>query len=217
MTHSRTVPDHFGLYSVLTDPLRGYDYVTEVLVELEVPFVQLRMKNATPFAVLKQAEILRKITEGSATRFIVNDHPEVARDAAADGVHIGQDDMSYADVRAIVGEHALIGISTHNPTQTAEACELGPDYIGVGPVYATPTKIIADPVLGLVTMQKMLERSTVPAVAIGGISLAYLSDVLEAGARNVCMVRPICSAEDPRRVVKEILRIYRESIARLRG
>lgn len=216
MKATRHIPDHFGLYSVLTDPLRGYDYVTEVLVELEVPFVQLRMKNASSFAVLKQAEILRKITENSATRFIVNDDPLVARDVEADGVHIGQDDMPYAEVRAIVGEHSLIGISTHNPEQTAIACELAPDCIGVGPVYATPTKVIADPVLGLTTMKTMLDRATVPAIAIGGITMEYLSAVLQAGARNFCMVRPICAAEDPRKAIKKILGIYREEMDRLR-
>ncbi len=202
--------DGFGLYSVLTDPIRSYEYVTEVLVEQSVQFVQLRMKNATTFAVLKMAEKMRKITEGSSTIFIVNDMPEVARDCAADGVHIGQDDMPYAEVRAMLGPDAIIGISTHNPSQTEAACSLSPDYIGIGPVYATPTKQIADPPLGLDTMRIMLDKATVPAICIGGISLEQLPDVLGAGAKNFCMVRPICSSENPRSVIKKIREISSE-------
>ena len=208
----KPIPLNFGLYSVLTNPLRGYDYVTEVLVELQIPFVQLRMKNAPEFTILKQAESMRKITEGSTTKFIVNDNPQIALDSAADGVHIGQDDMPYAQVRNLLGADAIIGISTHNPDQTKCACELTPDYIGVGPVYKTPTKEIADPVLGLDTMKIMLDAATVPAIAIGGISIELLPDILRAGARNFCMVRPICASENPRKAIQTILRIRRETI-----
>ena len=210
MSDKKIFSNNFGLYSVLTDPIRGYEYVTEVLVELSVKFVQLRMKNSPPFKVLKMAEKLRKITEGTSTIFIVNDMPEVARDSAADGVHIGQDDMPFSDVRNMLGPSAIIGISTHNPDQTENACALLPDYIGVGPVYPTPTKDIPDPVLGLETMKIMLDKASVPATAIGGITMSHLSDVLKAGAQNFCMVRPICSDENPRAVIKKIQAIHNQ-------
>lgn len=202
--------DDFGFYSVLTNPTVGYERACGIMVEQGVPYVQLRMKNADKNEVRHIAEKMRKITADSQTRFIVNDYPEIAKEIGADGVHLGQSDMPYEEAREIVGDKAIIGISTHNPDQTKQACRLKPDYIGIGPVYATPTKAVADPVIGLDGMAAMLASSTVPAVCIGGISLERLPDVLQAGARNVCIVRPVCQAEDPEPVVKEILRIIGE-------
>jgi thiamine-phosphate pyrophosphorylase len=204
----RLLPSRFGFYSVLTDPVKGYEYLTELLVDEEVPFVQLRMKNAHEKQIIDTALRMRKITESSNTLFIVNDNPHIAKEVGADGVHIGQDDMSYEKVRSIVGDDAIIGISTHSPEQTKNACLVKPDYIGVGPVWATPTKQIADPAIGLDGMKEMLSISTVPAVCIGGIDLSNLASVLESGAQNFCMVRQFTQSENPKQVLDEIKRIY---------
>jgi len=204
----RSLPSRFGFYSVLTDPLKGYEYLTELLVDNEMPFVQLRMKNVPEKTVIDTAIRMRKITENSNTLLIINDSPGIAKEVGADGVHIGQDDMPYEEVRAIVGNDAIIGISTHSKAQTENACRFTPDYIGIGPVYATPTKVIADPVIGLDGMKEQLAASTVPAVCIGGIDLSNLADVLEAGAQNFCMVRQFAQSENPGRVLKEAMRIY---------
>ena len=201
-------PDSFGFYAILTDPLKGYEYLTEVLVEQEISVVQLRDKRLSEFDLLKVAEKMRKITEGSNTLFIMNDSPVIALDSGADGVHVGQDDMKPSEVRAMVGKNMLIGLSTHNPTQTLEAQNTPIDYIGVGPVFATPTKDIPDPVLGYSTMGEMVQLSKVPAVCLGGISLAKLPEVLRAGARNFSLVRPLCIAEDPRKVIAQIQEVY---------
>ena len=202
------VPDTFGFYAILTSPVRGYEYVTHVCVEHEIAFVQLRMKESPEFQVLRVAEKLRYITENTNTRFIINDYAFVAKDCSADGVHIGQDDMPIDQVKAIVGPDAIIGLSTHNPKQTEEACKKQPDYIGIGPVYPTPTKKNPDPVIGLDGMKQMLEKTTVPAVCIGGITLENLPDVLKAGAKNFCLVRPVCEAENPGAVIKKIKMLY---------
>ncbi len=199
--------DTFGFYSVLTNPVVGYERAAEIMVELGVPYVQLRMKDGDKDEVRRIAERMRRITEHSQTRFIVNDYPDIAKEIGADGVHLGQSDMHYEQAREIVGDKSIIGISTHNPEQTKQACRLEPDYIGIGPVYTTPTKAVADPVIGLEGMAAMLASSTVPEVCIGGISLERLPEVLEAGARNVCIVRPVCQTENPKPVVMEILRI----------
>ncbi len=204
------IKDNFGLYIILTSPVRGYEYCTNVCVEYELPFIQLRMKEHSEYRALRVAEKLRYITENSATRLIINDYPRVARDCAADGVHVGQEDMPFDEVKALVGPEMLVGLSTHNPAQTGEACEKMPDYIGIGPVYATPTKKVPDPALGLDGMKEMLAKATVPAVCIGGISLERLPDVLNAGAKNFCMVRPVCEAANPAGVIKRILDIYRK-------
>ncbi|MDR0308190.1 MAG: thiamine phosphate synthase [Chitinispirillales bacterium] len=204
----RTFPTRFGFYSVLTDPLKGYEYLTELLVDNEIPFVQLRMKNKSEKEITDTALLMRKITEGSNTLLIINDSPHIAKEVGADGVHIGQDDMPYEEARSIAGKDAVIGISTHSKIQTENACLLSPDYIGIGPVYATPTKQIADPVIGLDGMKRQLNFSVVPAVCIGGIDLSNLAAVLEAGAQNFCMVRQFTQSENPGQVLKEIKHIY---------
>jgi thiamine-phosphate pyrophosphorylase len=200
----RSLPDPIGFYSVLTDPVKGYDYMTSLLVEYGIGVVQLRMKGAPRELVIDTALRMRKITEGTGTLLIINDDPRIAAETGADGVHLGQGDMSYGEARTIVGDEALIGISTHNPRQTAGACKLPADYIGVGPVFATPTKKIPDPVTGIEGMREMLSAATVPAVAIGGIDLENLPRVLAAGAKNFCMVRQLTQSENPRKVLERI-------------
>lgn len=205
------IPNAFGFYAILTNPLRGYDYCTHILVDCEIAFVQLRMKDAPEAEVLKSADLMRKITLGSKTKLIINDNPAIAKQVDADGVHVGQSDMPYDKVRAIVGENAIIGVSTHSVTQVKETCEKKPNYIGMGPVYATPTKKNPDPVIGLSGLTNMIAVATVPAVAIGGITLETLPLVLECGARNFCMVRPVTMATDPQRVIKEIQKVFKAS------
>jgi thiamine-phosphate pyrophosphorylase len=207
------VPFSFGFYAILTDPVRGYEYCTRLCVDHEIAFVQLRMKDAPDDAVIKTAEMMRKTTTGTKTRLIINDNPYIAQSVHADGVHVGQNDMPYADTRRIMGEDACIGVSTHSVAQMQKVCALKPDYAGIGPVYATPTKKNPDPVIGLDGMKNMLAVATVPSVAIGGITLENLSLVLAAGAQNFCMVRPITQAGDPERVLKEILKIYKSHFA----
>jgi thiamine-phosphate diphosphorylase len=210
----RTLPSRFGFYSVLTDPLKGYDYLTKLLVDHEMPIVQLRMKGAPQKAIIETALRMRKITDGTDTLLIINDDPRIAYEVGADGVHIGQGDMPYGEALAIIGEGKIIGISTHNPRQAAEACKLcpAPGYIGVGPVFATPTKKIPDPAIGVSGMAEMLSASTVPAVCIGGIDLKNLPQVLEAGAQNFCMVRQFTQSENPGRVLRDAMRVYNQII-----
>lgn len=198
------ITDNFGFYAILTDPVHGYEYMTKLLVEYEFPFVQLRIKDRSEDFIKKTALAMKKITKGSSTGLIINDSPAIAAEVGADGVHIGQDDMSYQEAREIVGPDAIIGISTHSPKQTEKACLLKPDYIGVGPVYATPTKRNPDPVIGIDGMKTMLNIATVPAVAIGGIDFSNLPNVLAAGATNFCMVRQLTHAENPKEVLEKI-------------
>ncbi len=208
------VPSTFGLYAILTDPVKGYEYTAKLFVDYKIAFIQLRMKKEPENVIRKTAERLLTIIAGSASRLIINDFPDIAVAVGADGVHIGQDDMPYEKARSIVGPDAIIGISTHSPDQTLRACLLKPDYIGIGPVYPTPTKSLRDPVISIDGMKEMLLSATVPAVAIGGIGLSNLRDVLGAGARNFCMVRQLMQADDPEKVLKEILKIYKEYYSR---
>jgi thiamine-phosphate pyrophosphorylase len=200
----------FGLYAILTDPVKGYEYMTKLFVDHRIAFIQLRMKKE-PFEVIKAtAEKLRAITANSSSLLIINDYPEIAAEVGADGVHIGQTDRPYGEVRTVMGPHAVIGLSTHSPQQTIAACAMRPDYIGIGPVYPTPTKEKADPVIGITGLRKMLAVATMPSVAIGGIDCSNLRDVLDAGAKNFCMVRKLMQANDPEKMLEEIAKICNE-------
>ncbi|MBD3315825.1 MAG: thiamine phosphate synthase [Chitinivibrionales bacterium] len=209
---SHRLPDSFGFYAILTNPVRGYDYLTRLLVDYEVAFIQLRMKERLEREVAATAELMRRITEGTAGRFIVNDYPRIAAAVGADGVHVGQGDMPYAQARSAVGPDAIVGISTHSPEQTSEACGLNPDYIGIGPVWATTTKKVPDSPIGIEGMQKMLSSATVPSVVLGSITTETLPEVLKAGARNFSLVRPLNESDEPEKVLREILHVYHDNV-----
>jgi thiamine-phosphate pyrophosphorylase len=199
-----------GLYLVLTDPVAGYRAAAEAAVQAGVGFVQLRMKRASRNEILAAARDIRRVTAGTATRFIVNDDPEIAQEVQADGVHVGQDDPAPAVIRARFPGVKIIGLSTHSPAQVLAANAAPVDYIGVGPVYATPTKEIPDPVLGLETMAEMIRLSTHPAVAIGGIDAARAAAVVRAGARRFAVVRAVCAHPEPLTAVRTLLSAVRE-------
>lgn len=188
---------NFGLYLVMTDPLVGYAKCAEAAVKAGVRIVQLRMKKASREEILRQGREVRSVTAGTDTLFIVNDDPEIALELGADGVHVGQDDVSPREIRKRFPEIGIIGLSTHNLKQVEKAREEKIDYIGVGPVYATSTKEIPDPTLGLDKMRAMIELSPCPAVAIGGINCQNARDVVGAGAKNISVVRAVCQSNEP--------------------
>ena len=200
----------FGCYLVITNPVVGYAKCAEAAVRAGVKIIQLRMKHAARDAILREAREMRRVTAGTETLFIVNDDPSIAAEAEADGVHVGQDDMSPAEVRARFPGLRIVGLSTHNPAQVAASRAQPIDYIGVGPVYATPTKDIPDPTLGLETMRAMIAAAAHPAVAIGGIDATRLADVLAAGARNWAVVRAVCQSPDPYAAIRNLQAIAAE-------
>ena len=187
----------FGFYLVITNPVVGYAKCAEAAVRAGVKIVQLRMKHASREDVLREGRELRRVTAGTGTLFIVNDDPSIASEVGADGVHVGQGDMAPAEVRSRYPELKVVGLSTHNMDQVRASIAQPIDYIGVGPVYATPTKDIPDPTLGLDMMSRMIAAAAHPAVAIGGIDASRLPDVIAAGARNYAVVRAVCQSEDP--------------------
>jgi thiamine-phosphate pyrophosphorylase len=198
-------PKEFGFYGILTDPVVGYERLAAIMVERRVRFIQLRIKNRPADEILDIATSLRSIIPATSL-FIINDHPDIAKEVGADGVHLGQDDVSLGKAREILGPNAIIGLSTHNPDQTRAACALSPDYIGVGPVFPTPTKAVPDPCIGLDGLEKMLRLATVPAVAIGGIDHSNVFSVLEAGAKNLCAVRCINRSTEPAQDLDRMIR-----------
>jgi thiamine-phosphate pyrophosphorylase len=195
----------FGFYLVMTNPVVGYAKCAEAAVKAGVKIVQLRMKHASREEILREAREVRRVTAGTGTLFVVNDDPEIASEAEADGVHVGQDDLAPAEVRAHHPGLRIVGLSTHNLEQVRASTTQPIDYIGVGPVYATPTKDIPDPTLGLATMGEMIAAAAHPAVAIGGIDQERLPSVIAAGARNFAVVRAVCRSPDPYGEIRKLL------------
>ena len=189
--------DDFGLYLVMTNPVVGYERCCEAAVNAGVKVVQLRMKDAPRAEVVAVARALRRITAGSETLLIVNDDPEAAVEADADGVHVGQTDMPVAEVRRRYPGLKIVGKSTHSPAQALAAVDEGPDYIGAGPVWPTPTKKIPDPTLGVAAAATMARSVPFPAVAIGGIDESRLLELAAAGIANFAVVRAVCAAPEP--------------------
>lgn len=149
--------------------------------------IQLRDKTGDEAAVLEKARELTDLRREKPFVFILNDDPHLAVRVGADGVHIGQD-MSTVETRRIIGEEMILGKTTHNLEQGRQAVLDGADYISTGPVYATPTKP-GRPAVGLEYVRQAAQHLDIPFVAIGGIDLTNIDDVLAAGAKTVAVVR----------------------------
>jgi thiamine-phosphate pyrophosphorylase len=161
--------------------------------------IQLREKDLTDRELLDRARAVRQWTRAAGALFIVNDRPDIARLAEADGVHIGQDELTVKDVRRIVGPDALVGVSTHTLEQVRQAVRDGASYIGVGPVFPSQTKDF--PALaGLAFVREAAAETSLPAFAIGGVNLENVHQVVAAGLRRVAVSHAICAADDPRAV-----------------
>jgi len=203
--------DTFGLYLILTDPVAGYEACAKAAVDCGVRYLQLRMKDAPHTTLLETARSLRGITRGTPTRFIVNDDLAVAIESDADGLHLGQGDPPLAEARkAWTSPGKIFGLSTHNAEQAKQALECSPDYIGVGPVFPTPTKVNADPALGAKEAGRIMRGSPLTAIAIGGINADNLPDLLEAGIRNFCVVRAVNDAPDPVGAIRNLQKIWKD-------
>lgn len=159
--------------------------------------IQMRDKQRVGLESLTRAgQTFRRLADTYGALFIVNDDPHLAREMAADGVHVGQEDAGPAEARAVLGEDAVIGLSTHSAEQIAAAQDSGADYISVGPVWETPTKE-GRPAVGLELVRHAAEASRLPFFAIGGIEPGNVGEVVAAGAERVVVVRAIRDAGDP--------------------
>jgi thiamine-phosphate pyrophosphorylase len=168
-----------------------------------VDVVQLREKRLEARPILDLAEIFRERCDAHDVPFVLNDRADLALAARADGVHLGQDDLPVAETRRVLGRHAIIGRSTHDPEQLLRAMDEDVDYIAVGPVHATPTKP-GRPAAGIELVRFAAAEATKPWFAIGGIAEATIAAVREAGARRVVVVRAITEAEDPAAAAKTL-------------
>ncbi len=172
-----------------------------------IRWVQYRDKDASDEALLARAALLRDIFPASDSCLILNDRASLVRSAGCDGVHVGQQDLSPAETRALVGSEALIGVSTHGSGQLVIAATSAADYLAIGPICETQSKQDHEPVVGLEGVRAARALTTKPLVAIGGITRANCASVIEAGADSVAVISGLLPrrGESTARIVEEFL------------
>lgn len=205
----RTLLRKFRLYAVtdLKKADAAFFRKAEQSLQAGVDVLQLRSKNLSDRELIQAGKRLRELTRKHGCLFFINDRPDLTLVCGADGVHLGQEDMPIAAARKILRDsRILIGKSTHSLKQALAAVEEGADYIGVGPVFTTPTKPDYRPV-GLRLLTQVSRRVKIPFVAIGGINGVNLPLLVKAGAARAAVVRGIWGQENPFQAVLEMKRI----------
>ena len=197
-----------GIYGILGERFsRGRTNVetAKQMVDAGIDILQYREKvrDKSFKDMLRECEQIRKITADAGVPFIINDHVAIALMVGADGIHQGQDDLPIAQVKKLC-PHMMVGCSTHSPQQAKKAVEDGADYIGVGPIYSTQTKEDVCDAVGLSYLEHVAATHKVSFVAIGGIKRHNLKDVVDRGAKTICMVTEIIGADHIEKRVKEI-------------
>ena len=180
--------------------------VSRALLAGGAGILQLRAKEHDPRDLVNLALKLRALCEEFERPFVINDHPDLALECGAHGLHLGQDDGSLNQVRARLGPEMILGRSTHSLNQARQALADGADYIGFGPLFPTPTKK-GRPGIGLVDIRTMQEDvgEQIPAFCIGGIKPGNFNEVKNAGARRVVVVSHLLSAPDPEGETRKVL------------
>jgi len=198
------------LYAITCTPTAGpasYASMASAACEGGIDVLQFRDKHLSWKEKFEVAQQLRKICTAHKVLFIVNDATDLALAAQADGVHVGQDDLPLPVVKELVWRSGrkefLIGISTHSLEQATAAQRQGADYIGIGPVFTTPTKPTYNPV-GLELVRQVTAAVKTPHVAIGGIEMSNIKAVLAAGAQRVAVVRAICGSDDIKTAAQQL-------------
>jgi thiamine-phosphate pyrophosphorylase len=191
----------------ITAPGPNLEAVVEAALTAGVRLVQYRPKQepATDLERLVQARALRQLCDRHGALFLLNDRLDLAMAVEADGVHLGQSDLPVAEARRLLGPERLIGRSTHGVDQLRQALREGCDYVGVGPVYATPSKP-GRPAVGLAYVAAAAAECPLPWFAIGGLEASNLKAVRQAGATRVALIRAISDAADPQAATAALLR-----------
>ena len=180
----------------------------KAMIEGGIKIIQYRDKTKSIKEKVKEAREIRELCREHGVVFIVNDHVDIAILVDADGVHIGQDDMDPSDVRKLIGDNKIIGLSTHSEEQGMKAY-LNPDvdYIGVGPIFPTTTKDTAP--VGLGYLEYAVKNLHLPFTAIGGIKEHNLHEIISRGAKNVCLVSDIVGADDIAEKVRQLQKLIK--------
>ncbi|MCG8532917.1 MAG: thiamine phosphate synthase [Desulfovibrionales bacterium] len=178
--------------------------IVDAMLQAGVKILQYREKEKKSGAMLEECLKIREMTRQAGCMFIVNDHVDIAMLCDADGVHVGQQDIPVPQVRQLIGRDKIIGLSTHSPAEYNKAIELGADYIGVGPIFATQTKKDVCAPVGYEYLNFAAKEQRIPFVAIGGIKLHNIAEVAQNGARCAAIVSEIVGADDVAATVRAL-------------
>src|SRR6202040_2801423 len=185
----------YGILDLSYVDIRDARKVIGEMIDGGVDIIQLRAKAQSAAQVAPLAAELHRAMQERGAPLIINDHPEIVRIVPAEGVHVGQDDVPIAEAREMAGANCVVGKSTHSVDQAIRAFYEGADYIGFGPIFATPTKPNYSPI-GLDEIRKVHEAVRIPIFCIGGIKLENLPEVIAAGARRVVIVSGLLPGQD---------------------
>ncbi|MDD5465302.1 MAG: thiamine phosphate synthase [Candidatus Omnitrophica bacterium] len=197
------------LYLILDRPTlgeRSLENICSAASDGKIGLIQLRDKKSAKADVLDFAIRISKALSRSKTLFIINDYADVAVACGADGLHLGQDDLSLKQARKILGKDRIIGISCHSLAQALRAQNQGADYIGIGPIYATATKPGYKPI-GLKVLGKLKDKIKIPYFAIGDIHAGNIKKITACGARRVAVCRAILKADNPKNAARQLYKI----------
>lgn len=197
------------LYLILDRPTLGECSLEDIYSAAsggKISLIQLRDKKSAKTDILNLAIRISKDLSQSKTLFIVNDYLDVAVACGADGVHLGQDDLSLKQARKILGRDRIIGISCHNLAQALRAQNEGADYVGIGPIYATATKPEYNPI-GLEVLGELKDKLKIPYFAIGDIHAGNIKEITAAGTRRAAVCRAILKADNPKTAVRQLYKI----------
>jgi thiamine-phosphate pyrophosphorylase len=173
--------------------------------------VQLREKGCSTREFIEQGLAIKKFLKDHGVPLIINDRVDVAQAVKADGVHLGQNDMPLGLAKKILGESMIIGISAESVKNAIEAEKGGADYLGVSPIYTTPTKTDTAPALGLTGLKEIREAVRLPLVGIGGLNTENAAEVIRNGADGVAVVSAIVAADDPETAAGDLKKIITEA------
>jgi thiamine-phosphate pyrophosphorylase len=185
---------------VIVDAALIHEPATKIagqLLDAGVRLLQYRAKNAPSREILDVATQMAELAHKKGAAFFVNDRPDLAYLAGADGAHVGQDDLDVEQARTVVGPERRVGVSTHNRKQFKRALASSADYIAIGPIFSTTSKANPDPVVGTELVRELRSLTTKPIVAIGGIRLECAAEVIQAGADSVAVISDILGTPDP--------------------
>lgn len=195
-------PEHCGGRDVFS--------IAEAIASAGAAAIQLRHKDAPETLVSDEARAIAEICRANATVFIVNDYPDIAAEIGADGVHVGQGDLSIPQCRAILQPHQIVGKSNALLEEALTSFNEGADYIAVGSIFSTSTKADTRPA-GLKTLRAVADHVSAPVVAIGGINASNIAAVAEAGADCVCVATAVTLSNDPASATRELAEIFSQA------
>ncbi len=202
--------------------MKGYYFITDANLSLRgnisdvksaiaagVEVVQYRDKNKSTQELYQEPLTLRKICKGIT--FLINDRVDIALAVDANGVHLGEDDFPYSIARKLLGENKIIGLTVHNLEEAIKAQRLGADYLGVSPIFSTNTKSDAGKPAGAQLIKKIKQHVFIPIIAIGGINLSNVAEVIQAGADGLCAISAVVAKKDVKSAINNFRELFSKS------